>query len=39
MARDFAAGEKLVVVLGDNIFERSQSRRDRRLGVERATAR
>jgi glucose-1-phosphate thymidylyltransferase len=25
MARDFARGEKLVVVLGDNIFERSQS--------------
>ena len=25
MARDFAAGEKLVVVLGDNIFERSQA--------------
>jgi glucose-1-phosphate thymidylyltransferase len=25
MARDFAAGGKLVVVLGDNIFERSQS--------------
>ncbi len=25
MARDFAAGEGLVVVLGDNIFERSQS--------------
>jgi glucose-1-phosphate thymidylyltransferase len=24
MARDFARGEKLVVVLGDNIFERSQ---------------
>lgn len=26
MARDFAAGSPLVVVLGDNIFERSQSR-------------
>jgi glucose-1-phosphate thymidylyltransferase len=25
MARDFARGEKLVVVLGDNIFERSQT--------------
>ena len=25
MARDFARGEKLVVVLGDNIFERSQA--------------
>jgi glucose-1-phosphate thymidylyltransferase len=25
MARDFAAGEGLVVVLGDNVFERSQS--------------
>jgi glucose-1-phosphate thymidylyltransferase len=25
MARDFARGEKLVVVLGDNVFERSQS--------------
>jgi glucose-1-phosphate thymidylyltransferase len=25
MARDFAQGEKLVVVLGDNIFERSQA--------------
>jgi glucose-1-phosphate thymidylyltransferase len=25
MARDFAQGENLVVVLGDNIFERSQS--------------
>jgi len=25
MARDFARGEKLVVVLGDNIFEKSQS--------------
>jgi glucose-1-phosphate thymidylyltransferase len=25
MARDFAHGEKLVVVLGDNIFERSQA--------------
>ena len=25
MARDFALGEKLVVVLGDNIFERSQA--------------
>jgi glucose-1-phosphate thymidylyltransferase len=25
MARDFAQGEKLVVVLGDNVFERSQS--------------
>jgi glucose-1-phosphate thymidylyltransferase len=25
MARDFALGEKLVVVLGDNVFERSQS--------------
>jgi len=27
MARDFARGEKLVVVLGDNIFERSQADR------------
>jgi glucose-1-phosphate thymidylyltransferase len=26
MARDFARGEKLVVVLGDNIFERSQAK-------------
>ena len=25
MARDFARGEKLVVVLGDNVFERSQA--------------
>jgi glucose-1-phosphate thymidylyltransferase len=25
MARDFAQGEKLVVVLGDNVFERSQA--------------
>jgi glucose-1-phosphate thymidylyltransferase len=25
MARDFAAGQKLVVVLGDNIFERAQT--------------
>jgi glucose-1-phosphate thymidylyltransferase len=25
MARDFARGEKLVVVLGDNVFERAQS--------------
>jgi glucose-1-phosphate thymidylyltransferase len=26
MARDFAQGERLVVVLGDNVFERSQAR-------------
>ena len=25
MARDFAQGERLVVVLGDNVFERSQA--------------
>ena len=36
MARDFAAGEKLVVCLGDNIFEHAQARRDPGLG---ATAR
>ena len=32
MARDFARGEKLVVCLGDNIFEYAQAERDRRLG-------
>ena len=32
MARDFAAGEQLVVVLGDNIFEYSHADGDRCLG-------
>jgi glucose-1-phosphate thymidylyltransferase len=38
MARDFARGEKLVVVLGDNIFERSHSEPIRRWadGADRA---
>jgi glucose-1-phosphate thymidylyltransferase len=33
MARDFARGEKLVVVLGDNIFERSQAEAIARWGA------
>ncbi|HKY25703.1 MAG TPA: sugar phosphate nucleotidyltransferase [Gaiella sp.] len=33
MAGDFARGEKLVVVLGDNVFERSQADAIRRFGT------
>ena len=33
MAEDFAGGEQLVVVLGDNIFEYSHAGRDRGMGL------
>jgi glucose-1-phosphate thymidylyltransferase len=38
MARDFAAGSKLVVVLGDNIFERSHAGELRRWAADGAGA-